>query len=266
MANTIDSLTNNGEKISILASSGVLNDDMLITISNEKLEKKTNRVAHVDKRDGFYLSFFQSDFVIVTSPPQTHLLESGQQVIIVPSESILNHENIGKAYKKLSYEFKLSNGVSAYIYKKERPFTLEEINDFFDIFYKKYPNWNTLYNNTVKAFLTAEISKGDIWGSFDLDLHDHSIHAHPGENKPTEATIHIPDDIDLIEFQSSNTQCNIDDVIRIQLSDSENRLTIDLPKGKSKKISLDNFRKEKMKMSFSKVKNSGCDSVLMYFR
>ncbi|HCT2124012.1 TPA: hypothetical protein OTQ61_003178 [Citrobacter koseri] len=156
LSDRLVALTNSGDKISVFSSNYILNDDMLLTISNFKLTPRVFRVSQVDLRDKLRVEAFSTKYVVVTDPIQLHLNKDGQRVISYPATLLLNKKGIGSAYKKLDEKYQLSKGVSAYIYEKQRPFTESESQDFIKNIVNMYPQWNELYNNTKTLKLLSE--------------------------------------------------------------------------------------------------------------
>lgn len=262
MSNDIVNLTRAGRRVSILSSSGVLNDDMLNTISNSKLSERINYASQVDLRDGFRLQTLASDYVIVTDPVQIHLKESGQRVITVPAIDILSNKGIGQAYKKVSRAYKLSTNVNAWIYEKERPFLPSEIEYFFKQLVHYYPEWKNIYSNGIMVtYLSSEISLGDKWGAFNIDSNG-VIFAHPGENTPTIIKWKM-NGIKSLVIKSLSTSCNIDDDIILRLSpiDLGYIETFYVPKGKGIVLDVEKYQGAYSYFEVSKDKSSGCDSI-----
>ncbi|HEO9012625.1 TPA: hypothetical protein QIF24_004215, partial [Citrobacter koseri] len=139
LSDRLVALTNSGDKISVFSSNYILNDDMLLTISNFKLTPRVFRVSQVDLRDKLRMEAFSTKYVVVTDPIQLHLNKDGQRVISYPATLLLNRKGIGSAYKKLDEKYQLSKGVSAYIYEKQRPFTESESQDFIKNIVNMYP-------------------------------------------------------------------------------------------------------------------------------
>lgn len=148
LANTI--IKSNDNRIYVLASSSIFNDDILRNcVLNEPCPKNINdhilHTCHVDKRDGFPRHFLQAKYIVVASPIQYHLLPKDQRVIGILAEDILKRENIGKNYKKLTYDFKLDNDVHVYLYKKIGKFQESNLQKLSKEFRKYYPDREQLY-------------------------------------------------------------------------------------------------------------------------
>lgn len=262
LSNDLLNLTKNGEKVTIYSSSDILNEEMLETISDSKLNNSINYASQVDLRDNFRVQTLMSDYVVITNPIQTHLRVAGQQVIYIPASSILNHLNIGNAYKKLGYEYKLNNEVSAWIYKKQRPFTSQETTNFFKEFYNHYPKWENLYSNgIINTYLSSEINLGDVWGEFSIH-NNSSIYTRPGENKPTIVKWEISG-IKKIKISSRDRSCNINDNIIVSLStlDGKETKTIFIAKGKEEIVDVTDFQHKPSYLEIKKNRSAGCDRL-----
>lgn len=264
LSNDLLNLTKNGKKVTVYSSNGVLNEEMFETISDSKLNNSINYASQVDLRDNFRIQTLMSDYVVITNPIQTHLRVNDQQVIYVPASSILNHFNIGNAYKKLEHEYKLNNDVSAWIYEKQRPFTSQEATDFFAEFYNYYPQWKKLYSNAIiNTYLSSEINLGDVWGAFSIN-NDGNIFTHPGENKPTFVKWEI-NDIKKLKISSISTSCNINDSVIVSLStfDGKKAKTIFIAKGKEEIVDVTDFQHKPSYLEIKKNQSSGCDSLII---
>jgi hypothetical protein len=131
LVKNIESLTQGNEKVTILSSSSVLNDDMINTISYRKLTGKIAYASQVDLRDGINIESLLSKYFVVADPIQTHLTPDGQRVITIPANEILSGDGIGAAFRRIGPAYKLSDGVTAYIYERTRSYTDKEIKNFF---------------------------------------------------------------------------------------------------------------------------------------
>jgi hypothetical protein len=87
LTRVLDALTHDGsEKIYVLASSLVLNEDVLrnahlVDASLPDLEPRILRASHVDKRDGFPWRLELANYVVLTAPVGYHLDPTDQRVI-----------------------------------------------------------------------------------------------------------------------------------------------------------------------------------------
>lgn len=263
LASKLESLTSNSDdKITVLSSNNVLNDDMLTTISSHKLDGKITYTSQVDLRDGINIHALLSRYFVVTDPVQLHLHPSGQRVIAIPTNALLNKENIGNAFTKMSGPYKLSNAVNAWIYKRIRPYSAQEVNDFFNAFYIYYPDWKSIYSSGLaSAYLNASVMPGDKWGAFALQ-DDGSIFAHPGENTPTRVNWRMAG-IKTLSISAVNTTCNADDVVLFTITSAGKSSTVKVPKGKTEVLDVSEWQNIDSTVAISKNVSVGCDSIVI---
>jgi hypothetical protein len=129
------------QRIYVLSSSGILNDDILRQIEmpeNKNALPFMNLTHHVDLRDGFPESFFTSEFIVLSTPVQYHLDESGQKVIGILAEELLN--GILKDNFTIIKSYQLDNGVTSVVMRKVSPINKEEIENIRSEFKGYYPN------------------------------------------------------------------------------------------------------------------------------
>lgn len=257
----ITQLTEHGDKVTVFSSNDVLNDDMLNTLSHRNLENSITYTSQVDLRDGINLNALQSRYVIVTSPVQIHLNADGQRVITIPVEAILNHQNIGQAFKRMQPEYKLSNGVSAWVYQRVRSFTPQEVQDFLQSFYQYYPQWKSIYSQAiVLSSMSAQVKEGDVWGAFSVN-EDGVIYTHPGENTPTQITW-VLNGVNQLLITSINTNCNQQDTIKVAISGAGLPSSrVDVQKGQKAVLDITPWQGKLSTLSISKNHSAGCDSL-----
>lgn len=261
LTSTLEQLTAAGDKFAVLASNGNLSDDLISTLSNRKIDERLAHSSQVDLADKIRWQAFMARYMVVADPIQIHLKPAGQRVVTIPAKLLLTGQGIGKAYKKLDYDFLLNNGIHAYIYEKCRPFSQNEVADFLRKFYRFYPQWKTEYANSLEvAMLSASISLGDVWGRFDLSG-KYDIFAHPGQTRPTIAEINYP--FTAMKIVSLDKKAQGDGVlIKIEQAGKEPQIK-HIEAGKTGEIDLRNFFGKKIKITIGNMKNPNCDSVLL---
>ncbi len=130
----LDEYGESGDRVGILASSFILNEDILL---NAEASLSLPRVSDVDRgylvvlpavdqRDGWSDTLLTCDVLVVADPIQLHLGEENQAVVWLPAEEILSGEGIGGAFRLTEDCYVLNDGVTAYIYEKTREITAEE--------------------------------------------------------------------------------------------------------------------------------------------
>jgi|GEM_PF-6897428 len=137
-------------RVTVVASSLTCTGTMFAS-ANRSLDElifKRERLrlcGETDRVSGFPLALFQTELVVVASPPQTHLDPSEQQVVVQPALSLLNGTDIGAAFERLPDEFHLAdplNGstVTLFIYRRQRAITTAECEAFVNRLCNSHPD------------------------------------------------------------------------------------------------------------------------------
>ncbi len=244
-------------KTAVLASSGILNNDMLFHILPKEAQKKYVGICHVDLRDRLRSDLFLADYVLVADPVQTHLRTGTQLVVTEPATSILKGTDIGKAYTKVK-SYDLEQGVKAILFKKTRGFTAEEVTEHLEKYFAVYPEWRNSFDTPAfKAVLCMyDVRLGDKCGY--LSYWNNAIDTHVGETLSTRFS--VPGGlIDGIAFTSTNTSCNASDPIRITRIAQTDTKDYTLPKGGT--IELNIQFDEANTFEIAKGRSSNCGQV-----
>ncbi|UDN61182.1 hypothetical protein [Clostridioides sp. ES-W-0016-02] len=155
----IEKLIEKDSLVYVLSSSDILNDDLIRCLKLPERISFENKLVgsyQVDLRDGFPVSFLNSDIIIVPDPIQYHLKPNDQQVVIKLAKEILDKNSIIGDNFKLVDSVSLEKDVKAKIYIKNKDFSLKEINyleNMFDFSYKEYPD---LFKNRFEEFKQQE--------------------------------------------------------------------------------------------------------------
>jgi hypothetical protein len=137
--------------IYVLASSIVLNDSILQNYCRlgPRPRSYCDRILeskHVDKRDGFPRQFLHASYLIFASPTQYHLRPDDQRVIGVLGREVEEGHGIGGSFERLSGEFKLGQGVTAWVYAKVRPFERTDLDALAEEFAQYYPDKRSMFS------------------------------------------------------------------------------------------------------------------------
>ncbi|OWK37727.1 hypothetical protein [Fimbriiglobus ruber] len=124
-----------GGKVTLIGSSLTINVSMLYTADQSFREPLLPRervlfCSEVDRVGGFPAALFQAEVVAVAAPLQTHLRESEQQAVVIATDSLLNHKDVGNAFEKLPASFHLDHGVTVYVYRRVRPVAANDFKAF----------------------------------------------------------------------------------------------------------------------------------------
>jgi hypothetical protein len=152
-----------GSMIYILSSSFSLNSSiaqqgcLLLAPAHVELEHRIMLTNDVDKRDGFPVQFLRAQYVVLTTPFGYHLPPQDQRVIGVLANQMVRGEGIGSSYDKLEYEFKLEDGSSAFIYRKDRPLDPDAVKGLSDQFMDFYPNHRDKFDLSPELIHEASV-------------------------------------------------------------------------------------------------------------
>ena len=194
-----DLVSNDNHKVSVLASSEILSDNVVYLVGTDKIRSNMKYINAIDLRDGMNFNCLTSDYIVVTDIAQTGTSADGQRIISVPNDAIYNSTTIGKAYSMLSGPYTLEKGIKAYIYKKNRSFTEEEVQEYMNILTGYYPQWKEEYNEFDKAVLMSEITLGEKLGDY-LRVDNDTLYILPGDT-PTIFTAKIRQKIQSIDLK-----------------------------------------------------------------
>ncbi|MBZ9704091.1 MULTISPECIES: hypothetical protein [unclassified Mesorhizobium] len=128
-------------RVSVFASGPVMSDSLLFGM-NRGLFPYVVWTCQVDSRDRFVPEVLKSRYVVVTDRPVTHLQSGAQLCVTIPNQHIFEGTGIGAAYKRIDI-YRLSGGVTGYLYEQVRPVSKSELDALYSEFRKKYPGWTT---------------------------------------------------------------------------------------------------------------------------
>ena len=151
---TLKSNLDTTQKVYVLSSSGVFNDDILRKLYfPSPFPEYLLESAHVDLRDGFPVNFLLADYLIVCSPVQYHLQPDSQKVVGVLSNLVMDpNSNIGCFYDKQETFF-LENNVEAILYKKHSKLTKSAILFLQQLFDDYYPDQQELFKDRFVSYI-----------------------------------------------------------------------------------------------------------------
>ncbi len=67
--------------------------------------------------------------MVTTDPPQIYLAAEDQQVIMEPARQLAEGVGIGAAFERLKGEYALDGGAKAFLHRRTRPATAEEVGE-----------------------------------------------------------------------------------------------------------------------------------------
>ena len=131
----LDARVGPGQTFAVLASSTEFNQTtMMVAGQSLGVSFDTNGrirgMPEVDRRDGFPGELFLADYVVVADPPQYHIRPEEQQTVIIPARSVLDGTDVGAAFVRLPGEYALGDGVTVFVYRRDRDPTPAEMAAF----------------------------------------------------------------------------------------------------------------------------------------
>lgn len=152
MAADVKNQAEDGNTTYVLASTDILNDDILRRMDMPDAITLTSQLLgtyHVDLRHGFPENFFDADIVIVASPVQAHLGVENQHVIADLANEFINHGPLAKNYKKIE-TYQLDKDVEVSMYQRTCVIPESDREYLRDIFDQYYPQYPELFHDRIK--------------------------------------------------------------------------------------------------------------------
>ena len=169
------------QHFAVFASSHKLSDVMLVAI-DPSLLPYLSPAPHLAAVDGFPFDILRSEYAVAATPPQTHL--ALQANIKIPGDMLLNKQGFGAAFENEA-TYKLANGITAYLFHRQRPVTAAEMKSLLDELDIHYPGWKSRYDASMAIpFATRETQFGDVFGVVSVTA-PNSLFMHPGATTPT---------------------------------------------------------------------------------
>lgn len=135
---SLDNIVGEGETLGVLASSFALNEDVLRNVEpslNCKKERDDYIVSlpQVDSRDSDFSVYGRVNYILVTNPVQTHLLDGSQTCVEEAQKSFIEWTDIARAYEEIYDEETNINGINIKLFKR-----VKEIPEYdYEAFYKR---------------------------------------------------------------------------------------------------------------------------------
>lgn len=143
----------------VVASSDVLNSDILFKLDAPSFEKKYQlcAVTHIDLSDGFNTEFFDADVIVDCCPLQVHLSPEGQSVISLLHDLFSGDEggDFKKKYK-MTNVYDLDGGVQAYIYVKQQELEKSDVEYVRDLYEKRYSDYPQLFKDRFDEYILSK--------------------------------------------------------------------------------------------------------------
>lgn len=190
IVNRIKTNYDNGHNTYVVSNSPILNFSILNNFDLPKAFKITPgfiQTQDVDKRDKFPNELFLADYVIVTNPTQLHLNPESQQIVVYFNQMI--RDGKFKDHFIVEEEYKLDNNVKAFMLKKIKGFSENEIEETRNHFKNLYPDYPNMYDVKDHYLRLKSVRNGDNYGNVKFEGNNISIH--PGVDRNSEITFEL---------------------------------------------------------------------------
>lgn len=161
----LNELSADGKDIYVLASSDVLNSNLLAMSKMPETSQaipQLNVTHDVDTTQGFPASFLESEIIVVADPIQTHLTPGYQEVVVYLAQQILDPKSyLGVHYQQVS-EYILENEVKAKVYIKTSDLTEADYIQLQQYYDSIYPDMPELFHDRIQypeSYFSAEPGK-----------------------------------------------------------------------------------------------------------
>ena len=135
LKNRLDGVVGDGETLGVLASSFVINEDILKNVQaslGERCSRENYIVSlpQVDSRDRDMNAFYNVNYILAVFPAQTHLAKENQTVVTEAVRSFEAYADFATAYEELpEYETDI-NGLKVKLYKRTKQVSESAVREF----------------------------------------------------------------------------------------------------------------------------------------
>lgn len=132
---TLDNVIEKDKTLGVLASSFVINEDILKNAEpsvglKQKRKDYIVSLPQVDSRDKDMLPFYNVNYILVAFPAQTHLASGNQTVVTEAVRSFEAYADFAIAYDEMPEYETVIDGITLKLYKRNRMVTDEAMREF----------------------------------------------------------------------------------------------------------------------------------------
>lgn len=125
LKNTLDTVVEDGKTLGVLASSFVLNEDVLKNVQaslgkNAGRENYIVSLPQVDSRDRDMNAFYNVNYILAAFPAQTHLADGNQTVVTEAVKSFEAYADFATAYEEMPEYETVLDGMTVKLYKRTK--------------------------------------------------------------------------------------------------------------------------------------------------
>ncbi|UGY10669.1 hypothetical protein [Phyllobacterium pellucidum] len=176
------------DQVNTFGSSLILSDDLLRSLSPD-LADYVPFTPHVASTHPFRFEHLRAQYQIATVPALTQLAPGTQRHLQVPNDLIVEGKGFGSGYSKIGGPYRLSVGVDAFLYKRSRAMTAEDMAQLLPVLLEVNPSWRAMFFESMEPRLALRTEiLGDKWGRV-TPSGSNSVSLHPGETTGTSITV-----------------------------------------------------------------------------
>lgn len=141
LKNKLDDIVEDGKTLGVLASSFVINEDIIKNVQaslgvKSKRENYIVSLPQVDSRDRDMSAFYNVNYILVVFPAQTHLAKENQTVVTEAVKSFEAYADFAAAYEEVTECETDINGMNIKLYKRIKEVGTEAVREFESRLYK----------------------------------------------------------------------------------------------------------------------------------
>ena len=260
-------IINKDVKFTVFASSDNFSDNLIETLGDKEIDNKIVYNSAIDLRDGLNYNSLLAEYALVTDKAEVGVSKQGQRIVSVPNDMIYKNYGIGKAYQRISGPYKIQGERKAYIYKKTRSFTREEIDMYINKLESYHKEWENKFTELDKMILSLGRHLGEVGGSLFIK-NNKKIYITPGE-KTTYLAFPLNKKIKRITLSfiiegdiPNKISKNVDSKIELSIDNKETK-DILVKTNKQAEVKLNTENKEWLFISVDKGKELSYDFVTL---
>ncbi|WP_312942176.1 hypothetical protein [Agrobacterium pusense] len=257
------------DQINTFGSSLILNDSLLRSLSPD-LSNYVLITPHLASVQPFRFESLRAKYQVATIPAMTHLAPGTQRHLEVPNNLLIAGSGFGSGFARIGGPYQLSDGVSAFLYKRNRSLVADDVIKLIPVLLGVNPSWHDDFFNGMELRLALRDEElGDKWGNV-VSL-GNSVLIHPGEKTPTSVIVplkfldsKLPKSVSFSMPVEALKSCPMADGVTVFVSlDGQADWSSKILPGETRNASI--VPGEKLKISVQNNDNPYCDSVTAAF-
>lgn len=135
LKNDLDNIVIEGDKLGVLASSFTINEDIVKNVKPSMGIKETREdyiisLPQVDSRDRDYTALYNTNYVLLATPAQTHLAKENQTVVTEAVKSFENYADIAISFEEVEGFERELDGMKLKLFYRTKEVTPNQMREF----------------------------------------------------------------------------------------------------------------------------------------